>query len=59
MDKKQFEKGLKEGDIHLECQLCGALMWIAHADGQLHLMRQAVIPHPDCPICDEIHEMIS
>ena len=56
---EEFSWRLENGEIPLECTLCGALHWVAYAAGQPHLMRAGETPHEDCPICLEIHELVS
>ena len=58
MNKKQFQKALEGGEIHLGCTFCDANLWFEHRNGQLHLMRLAEVEIEACPICTEIHEMI-
>ena len=59
MDVETFREALESGQIHLECQHCGALHWVNVVDNQPHLMRAGEIHHEECPICSEIHEMVS
>ena len=58
MNRKQFQRALESGEIHLECQVCGAMHWVNVVSGQPHLMRAGEIHHDDCPVCSEIHEMV-
>lgn len=59
MDERTFREAMMNGEMRLECTFCGAIMWLAHAGDQLHLMREGTMHHRNCPICHEIHEMIS
>ena len=56
---EEFSWRLENGEIHLECTLCGALHWVAYAAGQPPLMRAGETSHEECPICHRIHELVS
>ncbi len=58
MNRKQFQKDLESGEIHLGCTFCDATIWVEIRNGRPHLMRAAEVPISACPICTEIHEMI-
>ncbi len=55
MDYKDFRKGFMNNEFELSCSFCGAVFWVE--DGLLK--RVGEMRQDRCPICSEIHEMMS
>lgn len=41
------------------CPECEGWIWIADANGELHLMRLGEIPLDECATCTRVHEAVS
>lgn len=55
MDYKSFREAFLKNEFELTCSFCGAVFWV---EDDL-LKRVGEMPHERCPICSEIHEMMS